>query len=182
MNHHSQTEKKVKVWALTGAPAQKRVAGDTDTRPHISRLNARPTIFLLASFSPSHLRDGLTQGYKWHEFLSIIPPPFPLSPVFLPRAVEIKDCWAKGKKDSINLRLSLTVTFTWQSCTALCEMRLLLARALAYAPWNTVSFFFIKFRLMGLPRRLGRRGRIMRTRKIMGSVSWPSSHVSPSLF
>lgn len=91
---------------------------------------------ILPSISPSFsvsCCDKLTKGYKWHEFLSIIPPLFPL-PFFPPCAVEIKDCWAKGKKDSINLLLSLTVTFTWQSCTALCEMQLLLAKALAYAP------------------------------------------------
>lgn len=49
-------------------------------------------------------------------------------------------------------------------------------------PLKYCFFLFIKFRLMGLPRRLGRRRRILRACKIMGSVSWPSSHVFLPLF
>lgn len=81
-----------------------RVATDTD----ISII--QNSMHYLTSFSHSQLWHRLTQGYKWHEFLSIIPPPLP-SHLFLPCAVEIKDCWAKGNSDSINLHLSLRVTF-----------------------------------------------------------------------
>lgn len=134
MNYCTPAHRSSEPHALVTAQFSQEVAINADIF-HISSLYPCPTIFLppWLSFSLSQLCDRLTWGYKWHEFLSIIPPPFPL-PFFLPSAVEIKDCWAKGKKDSINLRLSLTVTFTWQSCTALCEMRSLPAKALAYAP------------------------------------------------
>lgn len=71
----------------------------------------------------------------------------------LPLTVEIKDCWARGKRDSINLLLSLTVTFTWQSYAALCEMRVPPCQSLSLWPWDTVSFPFIKLYLMGPPAR-----------------------------
>lgn len=87
------------------------------------------------------------RGYKWHEFLSIIPPPFALL-FFLACAVKIKDCWAKGKKDSINLHLSLTVTFTWQSAQHSVKCSSLLPKPWL-VPLKYCFFLYIKFYLMG---------------------------------
>lgn len=70
MNHHSETEKGRNLrMSLRFLKTHKLL--------HISGPNASPAIFLPASFSPSRPYDGLTQGYKWHKFLSIIPLQFP---------------------------------------------------------------------------------------------------------
>lgn len=87
-----------------------------------------PRLFLSVSSAidwPRVIND--INSYLSFHLCSLSPPSFSC-------AVEITDCWARGKRDSINLRLSLTVTFTWQSCTVLPEMQFLPAKALAYAP------------------------------------------------
>lgn len=113
------------------------------TFPYL-RLNACFTIFLRASFSPRQLGDGLTEGYKWHEFRAIIPPLFPLSS-FHPCAVEIKDCWAKGKKrfhqsslvPNSHVYLTKLHSTLWNAVPP--------CQSLGLCPWNTVSFFLLNF-------------------------------------